>query len=142
MLNRTRQILTISGLTAAAIAATGGAQASAATVTQSYPSQGGFVFVVPAGVRTITATIAGAGGGADGLNQGCVPGRGNVITVRMAVAPGDKLNVSVGGAGGNGSGAAGGGGGFNGGGSGGDATIASATSYGGGGGGGMTRVSD
>lgn len=73
------------------------------------------VFTVPQGVTSITFDAAGAIGGSDDISVNPNPGKGGRIQGNLSVAPGDVLNIFVGGRGFNGSifGAAGG---FNGGG--------------------------
>jgi hypothetical protein len=96
------------------------------------------LFDVPAGVTrlTVTAGGAGGGGGTGGSSFGEYPGPGGtgaLATAELAVTPGRRLFVLVGGRGGTR--ALGGAGGFNGGGAGGGSAAS-----GGGGGGGASDV--
>src|SRR5205085_5196489 len=102
------------------------AQASA-SATATYTATGAEqVFVVPAGVGTVTVHAVGASGGCAFTQIG----RGGDVTATLSVIPGQLLYVEVGG-----NGATSGGAGFNGGGAGGGGSFDP-----GGGGGGATDV--
>jgi hypothetical protein len=94
-------------------------------------------WTVPAGVTHITLTVAGGSGGNNSPATG-TPGKGGVVIARLAVTPGQRLTVVVGGKGANGvtGSATGAAGGYGGGGAGGATPAASASVEGGGGGGG------
>jgi Glycine rich protein len=115
----------ITALTATLAAAAAPAAAQADTVTFSYTG-GEQVFVVPAGVTSLEVTVLGARGASLGPTAG---GRGDLVSGTLAVSPGQRLYVEVGGVG------AVSGGGFNGGGAGGQDSGTDPRTKGGGGGG-------
>jgi hypothetical protein len=114
-----------------------GTASALATTSVSFTAPGDHIFVVPAGVQSVTVTAIGAAGG----GCGAAGGRGAQITGTVAVTPGEQLYVGVGGVGGDCSPAEGSGapgpGGIGGGGRGGAGTD---TEWGGGGGGGASLV--
>lgn len=93
-------------------------------------------FTVPAGVTSLTIQAFGAEGGTGYASDGR-GGGGDVVNVTIAVAPGEKLAIFVGGQGGNGTADSAGAGGYNGGGDGGHQLT---EGQGGGGGGGASDV--
>lgn len=110
------------------------------TATTKFTTPGTYEFSVPAGVRSVTAEVIGAGGGTCGQTPG---GKGAAVTVSAGVVPGEELFVGVGanggpcGAGSGGAGSGGGAGGIGGGGNGG---AGSAGGSGGAGGGGASLI--
>ncbi|MFN8025217.1 MAG: hypothetical protein U0W40_02335 [Acidimicrobiia bacterium] len=115
-----------------------GAQAVEPIVVQ-FKTVGTGNFEVPADVHCLAVDAIGGSGGSsynNGSNNGGSPGE---VQTTIVVAPGESLQVNVGGVGGDGNVGTGGAGGFNGGGEGGNiANIA--TPVGGGGGGGASDV--
>ena len=89
---------------------------------------------VPGGICSVTITADGGMGGSNPAPSAALGGAGASVTARIAMSPGDTLNVLVGGVGGNavagvgGDGGIGGGGGANGGASGGGGASAVWTS--------------
>lgn len=73
-----------------------GAEGALGATTKRFGSPGDHSYKVPAGVRRITVTAVGAGGG------NCTPGHGGkgaAITATVRVSPGETLVVGVGGPG-------------------------------------------
>ncbi len=97
-----------------------------ASQTVSFANPGPATWTVPAGVTSIRIVATGGAGGGDndqyGLGEG---GNGAVVTTTLAVAPGQVLNLVVGGGGAPGGGAG---------------QALGVTNYGGGAGGGSTNV--
>jgi len=89
-------------------------------------------WTVPDGVSQATFDVYGAQGGSAG---GAVGGRGGEASATIAVTPGERLQVNVGGRGGAGLGGTGAAGGFNGGAGGGNGSDGGSVGGGGGGGG-------
>jgi Glycine rich protein/Divergent InlB B-repeat domain len=115
-------------------------EAEAATSTFGFTG-GEQVFVVPGGVTRLQLVAVGAPGGKgfdDTPGIGGLGGFGSRVSGALAVMPGQRLFIEVGGTGA--SGAAGGAGGFNGGGSGGSGDCAGFGSCPAGGGGGATDL--
>jgi hypothetical protein len=107
--------------------------AAAVTSSQSFTSTGAEqVFTVPAAVTSVNALLVGAYGGAG--SQSVTGGAPATIQATIAVTPGEKLYVEVGGDGSTATGPGGGSGGFNGGGGGGDVVLGGPSGAGGGGG--------
>ena len=108
------------------------AASAATTATATYMVPGSSLFVVPAGVTSITVTATGAAGGS--LSASAIGGRGATVTATVPVTPGEQLVVGVGaagssaGPGGIGGGGSGGVGAFNGAGGGGASSV-SASSF-------------
>ncbi|HBX53136.1 MAG: hypothetical protein A2275_02605 [Bacteroidetes bacterium RIFOXYA12_FULL_35_11] len=88
--------------------------ADAQTTVNTYSAPGGYVFVVPCGVNSITVQCWGGGGGGGGArgnpSAGGGASGGGYSSLIIAVTPGDSYTVNVG-AGGTGTTAAGGNGG-------------------------------
>jgi Glycine rich protein len=112
-------------LIAALAVGAGSTSAEADTVSFSYTGAEQ-VFVVPAGVTSLEVTVLGARGAALGPTAG---GRGDLVSGTLAVSPGQRLYVEVGGVGAVSAG------GFNGGGAGGVDSGTDPRTKGGGGGG-------
>lgn len=104
-----------------------------AATSQTFSTPGETAFTVPAGVTSLAVDVAGAQGGG-GLLTNCQGGAGARITGTLAVTPGQRINVEVGGAGGDDTMGQDGHGGSNGGGAG------STQSWGSGGGGGASDL--
>lgn len=103
---RTRIVAGLSVILGAALVAMAGAAPAnamadlsdldAATLGVTYDTPGLHTFVVPEGVTSLDLEAVGAAGGAT-----CVSGgSGSVVTGRIAVNPGDKITVRIGGLGG------------------------------------------
>lgn len=109
----------------------------ATATTDSFPTPGGYDWVVPAGVNSATFTVVGARGGNSASSDG---GEGGTVVTTLALTPGETLRITVGGSGADTPAIAGG---FNGGGLAGSQTcvIPPSTAYcNGGGGGGASDV--
>lgn len=78
------------------ITATKAAWAAPATYSYTGAPQ---LYVVPAGVSSITVTVSGAEGNAPG---GSTAGRGATVSATIAVTPGESLQINVGGSGSHG----------------------------------------
>ncbi|WP_168222533.1 MULTISPECIES: Ig-like domain repeat protein [unclassified Micromonospora] len=124
------------------------ASASAADCSSAtdYTAAGTYCFVVPAGAQRIKFDISGAQGGRGGTH-GAPGGLGAQVIDDVAVTPGQRLTITVGGSGADGTTAQGGGsgwadGGFNGGGRGGGSNGMVPASGGGGGGASDIRSAD
>jgi hypothetical protein len=89
-------------LPAAVLAAAVAAPAQAAQVSTTYTAVGESAFVVPAGVHRVDVALTGAHGGAPSNATLYAAGRGAVVTGALAVSPGDRLYVEVGGPGADG----------------------------------------
>ena len=90
----------------------------------NFSTVGAVTWTVPDGVTSIQVAATGGGGGGGGGGQGYVGGasggNGGIVTVTLAVSPGDVVDLDIGG--GGGVGGFGTGGGFGGGGGGGGST--------------------
>ncbi|WP_340540920.1 glycine-rich protein [Nocardioides sp. GXZ039] len=118
---------------AAALATAGGASGAPGKGSQEiFDAPGTYAWTVPNGVKSVTVLVRGAAGGHSASASGGVGGESQA---KLAVAPGQSLQIVVGGRG-QGvepGGAAGGAGGFNGGGDGTDAGLFRDPGAGGGG---------
>jgi hypothetical protein len=134
-----RAVLAAFGAGALVIAASGGsAIAQGESVTFEFDGGEAASYTVPAGVCSLEVTALGAEGGDFAGDGFTTPGGlGGEITTRLAVAPGDVLEIVVGGAGGDGA-VDPGVGGVNGGGAGGEAEPPNGIGAGAGGGGSST----
>jgi hypothetical protein len=78
-------------------------QVSCALSTMSFTTPGATTWVVPAGVSAIEVAATGGGGGAGDIGDTFhgTGGNGGIVTVTLAVSPGDVLDLVVGGGGGS-----------------------------------------